>query len=290
MDVDGGGAQPPDPTADNAPDLNPAASTSAEQTRKRRAPLTHANDEFAALLEPFYYGKSLTDPINTARDKWNLLPAFLKVKGLVKQHVDSYNHFVDVELKKIIKANRFVRSDFDPKFLLEYTDIRVLSPNRQEEDDLDHHRSTITPNECRLRDMTYAAPIVVDIVYTRGSAKVKRTGIKIGRMPIMLKSNKCVLAAKNDREMAVMDECPLDPGGYFITRGQEKVILVQEQLNKNCRECKGHHAGQRHEFDAREADQNLRHSEERTHVLTPQYPFRRSPDCFRSQGAGSALG
>ncbi|KAI8943454.1 DNA-directed RNA polymerase III subunit [Plenodomus lindquistii] len=214
-------------------DLNPGASTSAEQTRKRRAPLTHAKDEFAALLEPFYYGKSLTDPINTARDKWNLLPAFLKTKGLVKQHVDSYNHFVDVELKKIIKANRFVRSDFDPKFLLEYTDIRVLSPNRQEEDDLEHHRSTITPNECRLRDMTYAAPIVVDIVYTRGNAKVKRTGIKIGRMPIMLKSNKCVLAGKNDREMAVMEECPLDPGGYFITRGQEKVILVQEQLNKN---------------------------------------------------------
>ncbi|KAJ4313287.1 DNA-directed RNA polymerase III complex subunit Rpc2 [Neodidymelliopsis sp. IMI 364377] len=215
-------------------DLNPNASMSAEATRKRKAPLnTAAKDEFAALLEPFYYGKRLDEPINTARDKWNLLPAFLKVKGLVKQHVDSYNHFVDVELKKIIKANRFVRSDFDPKFLLEYTDIRVLSPNRQEEDDLEHHRSTITPNECRLRDMTYAAPIVVDIVYTRGNAKVKRTGIKIGRMPIMLKSNKCVLAAKNDREMAVMEECPLDPGGYFITRGQEKVILVQEQLNKN---------------------------------------------------------
>jgi DNA-directed RNA polymerase III subunit RPC2 len=233
MEVDGVGAPSHQAALDDGPDLNPQASTSPEQTRKRRAPLTHAKDEFAALLEPFYYGKHLNDPINTARDKWNLLPAFLKVKGLVKQHVDSYNHFVDVELKKIIKANRFVRSDFDPKFLLEYTDIRVLSPNRQEEDDLDHHRSTITPNECRLRDMTYAAPIVVDIVYTRGNAKVKRTGIKIGRMPVMLKSNKCVLAGKNDREMSVMDECPLDPGGYFITRGQEKVILVQEQLNKN---------------------------------------------------------
>ncbi|EDU46320.1 DNA-directed RNA polymerase III subunit RPC2 [Pyrenophora tritici-repentis Pt-1C-BFP] len=213
---------------DDTKDQDPGASTSAEEPISRQA-----KDEFAALLEPFYYGKSMTDPINTARDKWNLLPAFLKTKGLVKQHVDSYNHFVDVELKKIIKVNRFVRSDFDPKFLLEYTDIRVLAPNRQEEDDLDHHKSTVTPNECRLRDMTYAAPIVVDIIYTRGNAKVKRTGIKIGRMPIMLKSNKCVLAGKNDNDMAVMGECPLDPGGYFITRGQEKVILVQEQLNKN---------------------------------------------------------
>jgi DNA-directed RNA polymerase III subunit RPC2 len=30
-----------------------------------------------------------------------------------------------------------------------------------------------------------------------------------------------------------MDECPLDPGGYFIVNGTEKVILVQEQLSKN---------------------------------------------------------
>ena len=30
-----------------------------------------------------------------------------------------------------------------------------------------------------------------------------------------------------------VNECPYDPGGYFITRGQEKVILIQEQLSKN---------------------------------------------------------
>ncbi|KAF2118859.1 hypothetical protein BDV96DRAFT_596676 [Lophiotrema nucula] len=215
---------------DAATAQEPAA---AEHPKRRRAAPEKPKDEFAALLEPFYYGKSLTDPINTAEDKWNLLPAFLKTKGLVKQHVDSYNHFVDVGLRKIIQANQIVRSDVDAKFVLKYTDIRVEQPNRVDEEDLDHHKSSITPNECRLRDMTYAAPIVVDIIYTRGGTRVKRTGVKIGRMPVMLKSNKCVLAGKSDREMAVMDECPLDPGGYFITRGQEKVILVQEQLNKN---------------------------------------------------------
>ena len=30
-----------------------------------------------------------------------------------------------------------------------------------------------------------------------------------------------------------MSECPLDPGGYFVVKGTEKVILVQEQLSKN---------------------------------------------------------
>lgn len=39
------------------------------------------DDGFEALLEPFYNGKSLTDPISTKEDKFQLLPAFLKVKG-----------------------------------------------------------------------------------------------------------------------------------------------------------------------------------------------------------------
>jgi DNA-directed RNA polymerase III subunit RPC2 len=33
--------------------------------------------------------------------------------------------------------------------------------------------------------------------------------------------------------MYLLQECPLDPGGYFIVNGTEKVILVQEQLSKN---------------------------------------------------------
>jgi DNA-directed RNA polymerase III subunit RPC2 len=53
------------------------------------------------------------------QDKWNLLPAFLKVKGLVKQHIDSFNYFVDHEIKDILKANKFVRSDVDNTFWLE---------------------------------------------------------------------------------------------------------------------------------------------------------------------------
>jgi DNA-directed RNA polymerase III subunit RPC2 len=229
-------AGPVDGTAMTVPQTSEVAMElpqPANQAKRHKATAPQHKDEFAALLEPFYYGKSLTDPIDTAEDKWNLLPAFLKVKGLVKQHIDSFNYFIDVDLKKIIAANKFVRSDFDPKFKLEYTDIRVGYPNRVDEDDLDNHQSNVTPNECRLRDMTYAAPIIVDIVYTRGNTRVKRTGIKIGRMPIMLKSNKCRLAGQNDRAMAAMEECPLDPGGYFVVRGQEKVILVQEQLNKN---------------------------------------------------------
>eukprot|EP00158_Paraphelidium_tribonemae_P008768 Partr_v1_DN28677_c2_g1_i2_m50475 putative dna-directed RNA polymerase len=91
----------------------------------------------------------------------------------------------------------------------------------------------ITPHECRLRDLTYAAPISVDIRYTRSKQLVIRKGVPIGRLPIMLRSNRCLLAGADEAKMAAIKECPLDPGGYFISRGQEKVVLIQEQLSKN---------------------------------------------------------
>jgi DNA-directed RNA polymerase III subunit RPC2 len=81
--------------------------------------------------------------------------------------------------------------------------------------------------------MTYAAPIKVDIAYLKGKTITMKQNVQIGRLPIMLRSARCVLSQKSDREMAALNECPVDPGGYFIVRGQEKVILVQEQLSKN---------------------------------------------------------
>jgi DNA-directed RNA polymerase III subunit RPC2 len=52
-------------------------------------------------------------------------------------------------------------------------------------------------------------------------------------MPIMLRSQKCILYGKSEQELSKMKECPYDPGGYFIVKGVEKVILIQEQLSKN---------------------------------------------------------
>lgn len=81
--------------------------------------------------------------------------------------------------------------------------------------------------------MTYAAPICVSIKYSREKERVFANRVVIGRIPVMLRSAKCKLANKSAAEMHLLSECPLDPGGYFIVNGTEKVILVQEQLSKN---------------------------------------------------------
>lgn len=177
-----------------------------------------------------YRGLDASAPIKSVEEKWLLLPAFLKAKGLVKQHIDSFNYFVDHDLKNIVRANNKITSDVDPKFNLVYTDIYVGTPERDEHGSNDKN---VTPHECRLRDTTYSSPIFVDIEYTRGSKKVRRPRALLGRIPIMLRSSKCVLTNKSEAQLAAMSECPLDPGGYFVVKGTEKVILVQEQLSKN---------------------------------------------------------
>ncbi|KAJ1453264.1 hypothetical protein M885DRAFT_524653 [Pelagophyceae sp. CCMP2097] len=164
--------------------------------------------------------------------KYRLLPHFLQLRGLMRQHIASFDFFVNHDIKKVVGAslNKTVRSEVDPNFFLEYTDVNVGTPTIDE----DAFTSNVaTPMECRLRDSTYSAPIMVDVRYRRGMQVVTTKDVVIGRIPIMLRSSKCVLRDKTKAELESLKECSLDPGGYFVVKGQEKVVLMQEQLSKN---------------------------------------------------------
>ena len=146
----------------------------------------------------------LADPVKEISEKWKLLPAFLKVKGLVRQHIDSFNYFINEDIKNIVKANEKVTSSADPMFYLKYNNVHVGQPNVEEGFNI---TKEVTPHDCRLRDMTYSAPITVDIEYTRGQQRVIRNGLCIGRMPIMLRSSNCILSGKNHEELAKVTYC-----------------------------------------------------------------------------------
>lgn len=181
------------------------------------------------------YGSTKTPddaPIGSLKDKWRLLPHFLRLRSLLRQHIDSFDHFVNVEMKQIVQSPSAceIRSDHDPKFYLRYTDCWVGEPSVQEDA---YNLQSITPFQCRLRDISYSAPLYVNVRYTRGRQIVVKRKVLIGRMPIMLRSSKCVLHNKTEAELQAMKECPYDVGGYFIIKGVEKVILIQEQLSKN---------------------------------------------------------
>lgn len=177
--------------------------------------------------------KILTAPVKSAVDKFELLPAFLKVRGLVKEHIDSFNYFVNHGMHKIMEANKRLVCRQDPTLYLEYKRIYLGKPSVY----INCLSEELTPHRCRLSDRTYVSPIYVDVEFTRGNQGNKVTELKrallIGQMPIMLRSSHCVLKGKDEAELAKLGECPLDPGGYFIVKGNEKVILIQEQLSKN---------------------------------------------------------
>ncbi|KFK41869.1 hypothetical protein AALP_AA2G181600 [Arabis alpina] len=176
---------------------------------------------------------NLTAPIKLTADKYQLVPEFLKVRGLVKQHLDSFNYFINVGIKKIVRANNRITSTVDPKIYLRFTTVRVGEPSILNV----NMAEKINPHMCRLADMTYAAPIYVNIEYVHGSngetSISAKENVIIGRLPIMLRSCRCVLHGKDEEELARLGECPQDPGGYFVIKGTEKVLLIQEQLSKN---------------------------------------------------------
>lgn len=145
----------------------------------------------------------------------------MQIRGLVKQHIDSFNYFINHEIKHVVRANQKIVCDSDPNFYLKYLNVYIGEPSVEE----DYTHRSISPQQCRLRDMTYRAPITVDVEYTRGREILTKRGsngegaVLIGYMPIMLRCDRCVLRhAKTDEEAAVLGECPLDPGGYFIVK------------------------------------------------------------------------
>lgn len=90
----------------------------------------------------------------------------------------------------------------------------------------------------------YSAPLYVDITKTvikEGEDQLQTQHQKtfIGKIPIMLRSTYCLLNGLTDRDLCELNECPLDPGGYFIINGSEKVRgnTLHSHLYKHWKFC-----------------------------------------------------
>ena len=104
------------------------------------------------------------------------------------------------------------------------------------------------PNEARLRNMTYAFTIHVDVEvvfklfidkkdgsgkFTTEQHSLLLEKVYLGKFPIMLQSKQCILYNLSPAVRFNMGECQTDPGGYFIINGKEKVIICQEKFADN---------------------------------------------------------
>ncbi|MCI4357398.1 MAG: DNA-directed RNA polymerase subunit B [Thermoplasmata archaeon] len=108
-------------------------------------------------------------------------------------------------------------------------------------------KPTLTPMEARLRNLTYQAPIHLNVTVVENGVERAPEQVHIGDLPIMVKSRPCNLNRGNierdsgfplsDEEyrakLVEYGEDPLDPGGYAIIGGTERVIISLEDLAPN---------------------------------------------------------
>ena len=186
---------------------------------------------------------------------WEIINIYFKENPefLVKHHLQSYNYFFDTQLPQLFKENNPIRlrQEQDPRtkeykyecnlYLggIEGNKIYYGKPIIYDSDDRVHF---MYPNEARLRNMTYGFSIHYDVdikfVFTKDNGERVESEtilekIYLGRFPIMLQSNLCILHGLVPNVRFTMGECKNDPGGYFIIDGKEKVIICQEKFADN---------------------------------------------------------
>ncbi|MEM2901862.1 MAG: DNA-directed RNA polymerase subunit B [Candidatus Bathyarchaeia archaeon] len=166
-----------------------------------------------------------------ANDLWRLMERFLKHEGLVRQHIDSYNDFIENGLQAIVDETGEIPIEVEEYPLkIKLGRIEVGFPRVTEVDGAERQ---IYPMEARIRNLTYSAPLHLEMTTIMDGREVSTENVYIGDIPIMLKSKICPLSNLTPNELMSVGEDPLDPGGYFIINGAERVIVALEDLAPN---------------------------------------------------------
>ncbi len=164
------------------------------------------------------------------QDNWDVMKSFFVEEGLVKQHLDSYNDFVQNTLQHIIDEIRGIQIETPVRtYDIKFGTIEVDKPRVVE---VDGTVRSVYPREARIRNLTYAAPLYLDIILD-DEGKETLECVNIGNLPVMVKSDLCLLSKHTPEELIRIGEDPKEVGGYFIVNGSERVIVSLEDLAPN---------------------------------------------------------
>ena len=214
------------------------------------------NNENNGYIE--YYenetGENITQD-NYIEPPWTIIESYFKnqhLTRLVRHQLESYNNFINFQIRRTIDMFNPLRvvseHDFDPvskKYALEiyitFENFCIYRPQIQENNGA---IKLMFPQEARLRNFTYSSSTLIDlnikyIVRTGENLENVQTinkvmpKVHLGKIPIMLKSDICVLNQYKHFDNTETGECKYDAGGYFIINGSEKIILGQERSAEN---------------------------------------------------------
>ncbi len=163
-----------------------------------------------------------------------LLKSYFEDRLLNQFNIESYNKFINERMQKVVDEVKKVVPDILPPgvrdFEIRFGKVWVEKPYILESDGT---RRDITPMETRLRDVTYKAPILLEMYYLKNDVEGEKQTINIGSIPVMVKSDICNLHGLSKEELIDKKEDPEDPGGYFIINGTERVVVIIEDLASN---------------------------------------------------------
>jgi len=156
-----------------------------------------------------------------------IIKKYLENHSLVESNIISFNEFLEHRMQEIVDE---ISSGIDNEdFEIILGKIRIEKPKVIE---ADGSSSLIMPFEARLRNLTYSAPITLEITIKKGD-QVDSETVEVGRIPIMVKSKACNSYGMDDDELVKNYNDPNDPGGYFIINGNERVMIMAEDLAEN---------------------------------------------------------
>ncbi|RME53316.1 DNA-directed RNA polymerase subunit B'' [Candidatus Woesearchaeota archaeon] len=163
-----------------------------------------------------------------------VIQEYFKENSFIKASLDSFNHLIEEELQNIVNENKDIEPAIIPSNVDEFK-IRLdrIIVSKPEITEADGSTRAVYPVEARMRRISYAAPVQLEVsAYINGVQRESFTA-QIGNIPIMLKSKFCHLHGKSREELAAVGEDPDDPGGYFIINGTERIIVNIEDLASN---------------------------------------------------------
>ncbi len=170
--------------------------------------------------------------MSNSREFKTLLKLFKKDVGFVDHQIKSFNEFIDFRIQRIIDEIGEIELETPElaEFKIKLGKVRVPKPVVKEADGATR---PISPIESRIRDLTYSSPIFVEMVPVINGVEQEPQEVKLGDLPIMLKSKLCVLNGMTREELIENGEDPDDPGGYFVINGTERVIVMVEEVLSN---------------------------------------------------------
>lgn len=166
---------------------------------------------------------AVVDSDTDEKMRWRLLEAFLQTNSLVSNQIESFNDFVTFGMQEIVNQEPIITAPNG--YVVKFGHISLSVPQVIEEDRTLHNAY---PNDARRRDLSYDSAIHLDVteIDLKGVQKYHPKVI-IGRLPVMLRSCVCNLSKMSEQQRIDNGECRNDHGGYFIVKGNERVIVGQ---------------------------------------------------------------